>query len=605
METGYFMRTIILFFFVLIGVSLSGQDSRLASQYYNSGEYEKAAAVFKKLFDKQPNSHYYFEQYIQSLLAMEDYKAAETAIKKELKARPKHVQLYVTYGNLFERQYLPEEAEKKYRKAIDEMPNDVGVINNLGNSFTRLTKYDLAIETYVKAEKIIKNDKLFINNLADLYKRKGDIPKMTEYYVKAASLNPTQIERYKTTFQRYLTEDEHLEEMRSQLYTKIQEEPDNVVYPELLEWVFIEKEDYNGALRQARALDRQNEEDGQRVMNLANIAKGSGDYDTALKAYQYITEKKGTTNPHYVNAKAAALKTMRKKITQNFDHQPGDLDSLDQEYEAFIEEMGINSRTESMVKEYADFLAVYKNDLPKAITVLDDLVQLSSIGRYVKANSKISLADYYLMQGEIWESTLLYSQVEKDFKEEHLGEVSRFKNAMLAYYAGEFSWAQEQFDILESATSRLISNDAIDMSVFIMDNMGLDTTDVPLKMFSEAQLLTVQNRYDEAFVKLDSINELFPKHSLTDDIIYQKADLNMRLRNYDKATELYTIVFTDYKEEIRADNALYNLASLQENQLANPEEAKKLYEKLFVEFSNSTYAIEARKRYRILRGDDI
>lgn len=599
------MRTITFFLFILIGLSLNGQDSRLASQYYNSGEYEKAASVFKKLYDKQPSSHYYFEQYIQSLLAMEDYKAAEVAIKKEIKAKPKHVQLYVTYGNLYERQYMPDEAVEKYRKAIDEMPNDVGVINNLGNSFTRLTKYDLAIETYTKAEKVIKNDKLFINNLADLYKRKGDIPKMIEYYIKAAAANPTQVARYKTTFQRYLPEKEDLEELRAQLYTKIQEDPESLVYPELLEWVFIEKEEYNSALRQARALDRKNEENGQRVMNLANIAKGSGDYDTAIKAYEYIIDKKGKANVHYVNAKAATLKTMRKKITRNFDHQPADLDSLEAEYEAFIAEMGINSRTESMVKEYADFLAIHKNDLPKAITVLDELVQLSSIGRYVKANSKISLADYYLMQGEIWESTLLYSQVEKDFKEEHLGEVSRFKNAMLAYYAGEFSWAQEQFDILESATSKLISNDAIDMSVFIMDNMGLDTTDVPLKMFSEAQLLTVQNRFDEAFIKLDSINELFPKHSLTDDIIYQKADLHTRLRDYDKAIELFTVVYTDYKEEIRADNALYNLASLYENQLANPEEAKTLYEKLFVEFSNSTYAIEARKRYRILRGDDI
>ncbi len=591
--------------FILTGLALTAQDSRLANQYYTSGEYEKAAAVYKKLFDKQPNSHYYFEQYIQSLLAMEDYNRAEDVIKSELKKRPKHMQLYVTYGNLMERQYLPEEAEEKYRKAINEMPNDISVINNLGNSFTRLTKYDLAIETYIKAEKVTGNGKIFINNLADLYKRKGNMPKMTEYYIKAAAQNPQQIARYKTNFQRNLSSDEDLDEMKAQLYAKIQEDPDNSAYPELLEWVFIEKEDYNSALRQARALDRKNEEDGTRVMTLANIANGSGDYDTAIKAYDYIIDKKGTTNPHYVNAKSAALKVMRKKITENYDYEPADLDSLELAYEEFIAEMGTNARTESMVKEYADFLAVYKNDLPKAIAVLNNLVELSSINRYVKANSKISLADYHLMMGDIWESTLLYSQVEKDFKEEHLGEISRFKNAMLAYYAGEFAWAQEQFDILESATSRLISNDAIDMSVFIMDNMGLDTTDVPLKMFAEAELQTVQNKYTDAFTKLDSISEIYPEHSLEDDILYQKADLHFRLRDYEKAKQLYTTVFTDFAEEIRADNALYKLASLNENQLGDLEEAKNLYEKLFVDFSNSTFAIEARKRYRILRGDDI
>jgi len=143
------------------------------------------------------------------------------------------------------------------------------------------------------------------------------------------------------------------------------------------------------------------------------------------------------------------------------------------------------------------------------------------------------------------------------------------------------------------------------MSVFIMDNMGLDTTDVPLKMFAEAQLLTVQNKFDDAFSKLDSITTIFPKHALEDDILYQKAELYSKLRNYDKAKELYTVVFTDFVEEIRADNALYNLASLYENQIGDLEEAKTLYEKLFVDFSNSTFAIEARKRYRILRGDDI
>ncbi len=600
------MRTFLLSFLLFgLSISLSAQDTKLAAQYYSSGEYEKAAAVYKKLFDKQPNSHYYFEQYIQSMLAMEDYSGAEAIIKKELKKRPNHMQLYVTYGNLMERQYLPEEADEKYRKAIEEMPNDISVINNLGNSFTRLTKYDLAIETYEKAEKVTGNSKIFINNLADLYKRKGNAPKMIEYYIKAAALYPNQLARYKTIFQRYLNADEDLDELKEQLYANIQNDNENATYPELLEWVFIEQEDYAGALRQARALDRRNEEDGTRVINLGNIARGANDYDTAIKAFEYIIDKKGSTSPHYITAKSNLLKTKRKKITRNYDYQPADLDTLELAYEAFIAEMGINSRTESMIKEYADFLAVYKNDLPKAISVLDELVALSSINKYVKANSKISLADYYLMQGDIWESTLLYSQVEKDFKEEHLGEISRFKNAMLAYYAGEFAWAQEQFDILESATSRLISNDAIDMSVFIMDNMGLDTTDVPLKMFAESQLLTVQNRFDEAFSKLDSITTIFPKHSLEDDILYQKADLHTKIRNYDKAKELYTTVYTDFAEEIRADNALFKLAELYENQLGDLDQAKELYEKLFVDFSNSTFAIEARKRFRILRGDDI
>ena len=515
------------------------------------------------------------------------------------------MQLYVAYGNLLERQYLPDEAKEMYRKGIDQMPNDISVISKLGNSFTRLTKFDLALETFLKAESVTGNDKIFINQIADLYKRKGNAPKMIEYYIRHAKHYPDQIDRTKTNFQRYLSGDEDLEEMKSQLYTLIQEDPDNIVYPELLQWTFIEKEDFKSALRQARALDRRLGEDGQRVMNLANIAMNTDDLETSIKAYEYILEDKGPTCPYFVTAKSMVLKCRRNIILDQEDFKISDLDTLDQEYQSFIAEMGINTQTEYLVKEYADFLALHKNDLPAAIKVLDELVALSSIKKNTKANAKIALADYNLMQGEIWEATLLYSQVEKDFKEEHLGEVSRFKNAMLAYYAGEFAWAQEQFDILESATSRLISNDAIDMSVFIMDNMGLDTTDIPIKMFAEAELLTVQNKYDEASAKLKEITETFPKHALEDDIIYQQAQLFQRQREYQQALDLYTKVYTDYAEELRADNALMKSAEIYENNLGDLEKAKELYEKLFIDFSNSTYAIEARKRFRFLRGDDI
>jgi TolA-binding protein len=143
------------------------------------------------------------------------------------------------------------------------------------------------------------------------------------------------------------------------------------------------------------------------------------------------------------------------------------------------------------------------------------------------------------------------------------------------------------------------------MSVFITDNMGLDTTDIPLKMFSESELLTVQNKYDEAFQKLDSIILVYPEHGLEDDVKYQKANLYLKLRDYQKALDLYTDIYTNYVEEIRADNSLFAAAEINEFYLEDLDRAKELYEKLFIDFSNSTYAVEARKRYRRLRGDNL
>jgi len=600
------MKNFLVFLFLLMSsVILTGQDSRLAHQYFQSGEYEKAAVILKKLFDKNQNSDYYFQKYIEALIAMEDYEKAESEVKSEIKKHPDYMQLYVTYGNLLERQFRDDEAKEQFDLAIENLPPDVNIINKLGNSFHRLARYDQAIEVFKKGGQLLGNDRQFANSMANIYQQKGETKEMIKYYILASNMDIKRLDRFKTYFQRHLVTQENKEELRRQLYEKIQEEPDNVVYPELLEWVYVEKSEYKNALRQARAMDRKYEEDGSRVKNIGDIAYTAGDYDTAIKAFEYVTQNKSINSDLYIDSKRQILQSKRKQITKNLSYTSSDLDSLQREYEIFIEEFGVNARTEYIVKEYADFLALYMNDLDGAIKVLKDLVELQSVGRYVRANSKISLADYYLMQGDIWESTLLYSQVEKAFKEEYLGEVARFKNAKLFYYAGNFEWAQEQFSILKAATSRLISNDAIDMSIFIMDNMGLDTTDVPLKMFSEAELLTVQNKYDASFAKLDSIMEIYPEHGLEDDIKYQKANLHLKLRDYNKALELYTDVYENYVEEIRADNSLFAAAEIYEFYLEDLEKAKELYEKLFIDFSNSTYAVEARKRYRILRGDNV
>lgn len=603
-------QVFLLFIGLAVCTGLQAQDSRLANQYFRSGEYEKAAATYFKLYQQNPAQLYLFDNYVACLLELEEYDKVSKELKNQIKEYPNRTNNYVAYGNLLEKLDKAEEAQKWYRKGIDEMPAEIGVISKVGSTFSRLGKYELALEAYLKGEEMMGKAKFpFETNMAQVYQKLNQPNKMIEYYINYAARqdpSPNRIKSTKTNMKYWLKGDStYLEEMKTQLYTRIQEEPDKIIYPQLLEWTFIEKEDYKSALRQARALDRMLDENGNRVLTIGEIARKDDDNETAIKAYDYIITKKGVESPLYLTANSNKLKLQEKEAMSRTQIDPAELDSIDVAYQSFMEEMGVNANTDYIIKQYADFLALSKNDMDKAIQVLEDLVILSSIDKSTKSSSKIALADYYLMRGEVWESTLLYSQVDKENEEGLQGEIARFKNAMLFYYEGEFAWAQEQFDILESATSKLISNDAIDMSVFIMDNMGLDTTDIPLKMFAQAEFLTVQNRFDEAFSQLEKISATYPEHDLEDDILFQKADIHHSRKNYDLALDLYTKVYTDFNEEIRADNALMKAAEIYEYELEEPEKAKELYEKLYLDFSNSTFAVEARKRFRLLRGDDV
>ncbi|MEL6389261.1 MAG: tetratricopeptide repeat protein [Bacteroidota bacterium] len=580
-------------------------NAKLAQHYFRVGEYEKSAQLYKELSQQVGFNEYYFNQYIESLMALDDYEQAGDQIQSTLKKYPGQIPLYVTYGNLLERQSMTVDAEQQYRKAIEMVPADRGLLNNLGNSFMRLTKYDLALEVFEKGNRLLKDPSLFAYNLAEIYRRKNEVEPMIQNYLNSHLATSERMSSVQNYFAKYLSGDASYEVLRKQLYAKVQEQPDNIFYPEMIQWVFVTRKKYDRALRQARALDRRLQENGSRIYSIAQIASNGRDYDTAIKAYQYILEEKDATSSYYVDSKRELLEAKRMKLVRSGDYTQEELAQLRTEYIAFLDEMGRGKNTAFMMLELAQLEGLYLNDLPQAIETLNTLIDMPGANAYVTANAKLELGDYYLMKGEVWDATLLYSQVDKQFKEDFLGEKARFKNAKLSYFVGDFDWAQEQFDILKRATTKLIANDAIDLSVFIMDNANLDTTYLPMALYSESELLFFQNRIEEGFAKLDSINLLFPNHGLEDDVYFAKAQQYERQKDYDQASILYQKIIDNFGEEIRADNAIYALAQLNEKHFANPEEAMRLYERLFIDYSDSTFSIDARKRFRDLRGDNI
>lgn len=582
--------------------TLQAQDPNLANQYFSDGEFEKAATLYGELLDKDERNEYYLTRYVDCLLSLDQYEQGEKALKKQLKRSPENTNLYVLYGQLFERQNKETEAQAQYRKAIDRLTPDFAAVNRLANNFVARSKYDLAIETYERGAQIMKDASRFAFNLGELYRRKGDSGKMVEYYLNALADNSDKLPTIQTLLARYLAPNE-FPELQSQLYTRIQENesPELVM---LLAWSFVQRRDFKSALRQYKALDARLGENGQRVFDLAKEAAEAKDYDTAIAAYDYIAAK-GTLNPFFFEAKREAMDSRRKKLTEGLVQTPEELRTLEREYESFIVQFGKSKNTADIILQLAELEAYHLANLPKAIGLMEELKVMPGLERNAQARVKINLADCYLMNRDIWESTLLYSQVDKDFKEEPLGQEARFKNARLSYFNGDFQWAQAQFDVLKASTSKLIANDALDLSVFIMDNLNLDTTAAAISLYSGAELLVFQNRFAEAFQKLDTLRREFPEHSLQDDILYLEAQIYEKEHDYPKAAAMYQEVAEKYKDEIRADNALYALAQLYEFKVINLEKAKGLYEKIFTDYSGSVFAVESRKRFRVLRGDKV
>ena len=415
-SNSYFknMKRFLLLLVLFLPLLLRGQSEqqRLADYYFQNGELEKAATIYEKLY-QQNAGDYFFERYVACLVDLARYDEGEKVILKQIKKEPQKVTLYVQYGKLFEKQGNEPKATEQFKKAIDKLSPDRFVVDNLAMNFNGMARYDLAQMTYEKGGQLLKNKNMFAFNLAELYRKKDEVPKMIEAYLNALQENPAYLPSVEAMLLRYATSAEEQTELQTQLYARVQDDPKVTTFPELLSWLFMQRKDYKNAFRQLKSVDLLNEEDGNRIFNLALIADNDHDYDAALEGYSYIITEKGKSCPFFIEAKRNLLACKRKKLTEGYSFTKEELRGVEAEYESFLDEVGRNNRTANIILELADLEAFYLKDLPKATKLLEDLIEYPMIDAKTQAQAKLSLGDFYLIKGERWEATLLYSQVDK------------------------------------------------------------------------------------------------------------------------------------------------------------------------------------------------
>ncbi|MEO5572782.1 MAG: tetratricopeptide repeat protein [Bacteroidia bacterium] len=600
------------FFLVIVSCLLSivtsfgqGQSNLdVANQYFNTGEYDKAAVYFEKQYSADPFGTY--EPYLKCLNLLKDFDKAEKLIKKQLKKNPADLTLYVDLGKLYISQNENDKAKQQFDKAIKSIPPDANQVINLGNAFVEIQEFDRAIETYLAGRKLLRGVYPFNFELAELYSQKGDQQKMIEEYLDVLNYNEQYFPNLQAILQNKIANDltgNISEILRKSLLREIQRNSDRPVYNELLYWLFIQEKDFESAMIQAKAMDKRLDENGDRLLSLGRLSASNSDYELAEKCFQYVVDK-GKKNLNYVPAKIEMLNASNKKITSGKKPSAAELVKLDKDYETTLSQLGKNAVTAPLISSYAHLKAFYLDKIDDAVKLLEEIIALPGIADQFKGECKLELGDILILQGEVWDAALYYGQVDKDFKHDAIGREAKFRNAKLSYYLGEFDWAAAQLNVLKAATSQLISNDAMALALLIMDNTA-DSNTTPLLIYSRADLLEFRNDDNKALTVLDSVLTQFPKHSLTDEVWYKKAEIFEKKELYDSAAVYFNDIVENYPDDILADDALFQLARLNENQLNNKPKAMEYYEKILTKYTGSLFAAEARKKFRALRGDKV
>ena len=595
-------NVIVVLLILLANLAWGQGGATLAEEYYKAGEFEKAASEYAKLL-RTDVTWVKLSRYVYSLQKSNKSDEATKYLRKQQRSdEPNRAYYELLTGQLAAQQGDTVTANTQYTAALQSSRSSTGKLEKIASAFNEAGETRWAIRALETAREVSKEPTAYSEDLMALYRATGQTEKAIDEIITTSKQSDKK-ETVLSALQGFInTKDEPLVEKA--LYTKIQQEPNELAYNELLIWYFVQKQKFSRALLQEKATDKRVKLNGSRVYDLGMLAMNNKEYKTAADAFEYIT----TTYPQgqlYPFARRLVINAREEQVKNTYPVDKSEIRKLIGDYQKMLQEIGTNVKTLEALRSTANLYGNYLDSKDTALTVLDLAIDLGKTDKNFVDRCKLDKGDIYLLKGEPWESTLLYSQVEKSQKEELLGYEAKLKNAKLHYYRGNLAVAKDILDVLKLATSREIANDAEQLSLLIVDNTGMDSTESAMKEYASIDLLLFQNKTDEAIEALNQMLKKYADHTLADEILWLRANTYMKQGKNTEALEDLKKIVSKYPNDILGDDALFTQAKIYEERLKDKTAAMEAYQKVLTQYPGSIYGAESRKRYRALRGDTL
>ena len=579
-------------FFSLIGFS---QNEQLAQYYYDKGDFEKAKISYEELLQSVPQNYQYFIRTIDCYQQLKQFEVAEKAIQTRLD-KYKQSSLLVELGYNFKIQQQDEKAQKYFEQALAKIKSNPNEVYGIANSFEKKVLLDYALQAYKTAVQLQPNFN-FNYQMGLLYGQLGNTDMMISTFLDEAFVHPESTILIQNQFSRFMTDEGDAgfsANLRKALITRTQKNQD-VYWNQFLSWFYTQQKEFGKAFVQEKAIYKRNPESLNAIINLAQLAIDEKDDSTATTILEFVLEN---TSEIELLVQANTY-LMQVKIDTTSEK---DCPNLETELSALISKYGISPFTLSLQLMQAHFLTFNLKKPEAGKTIVRAALELQ-LDEYEMAKAKMELADILLYEAKFNQALLYYSQIENDLKNDAVAHEASLKAAKTSYFKTDLEWALKQFKELKSASTQLIANDALEYFLLINDNTVADSTQVALKAFAKADYLEYQNRNQEAIQAFQVILKQFKGQEIEAVTNLRLGKLFEKIGEFSLSLPQYQNIIEQHSDGIYVDEALYFSAELYKNQLQLPDKAKSLYEKIIFNHQDSIYFVEARRKFRELRGD--
>jgi len=589
------MKNALLILFLLLSQVNYGQnDYVLAEKYYRDGAYKKAITLFKVLLEKNPYNTVYLKRLTSAYQETSQFDTAEKLLKNKASANPNQTYLLVEIGYNYDRQYQKEKAKIYYDKAIASIHENTAMGGFIGRLFKENALLEYAITAYEKTMFHNPNAN-YQFQVAQIYGEKGDFEKMFTSYIDLVDKNDNYLTTVQRFTSRYITDNKLNSNnilFKKALIKKSVSNPKDV-WNTLLSWLFIQQKEYNKAFIQEKSLYKRDPKNITNILSLGYNSFQNNAFATATNCFDFITQN----SPVIEQVLTAHLYSVKISIAKNQSN-------TDQLFAAIYAKYGKKSATLKIQLEQANYLTFKKNKPEKAISVLEHALKITS-SKFQKAAIKIKLGEVHVFIGNYNKALIYFSQVQTSIKNHPLAQQARFKVAQTSFFKNDFKWAFAQLKVLKASTTQLIANDALALFLIVSDNQPKDSLDTGLKLYAQAELLAFQNKNKQAIDTLQRVITKFKGQKIEDEALYKQATLFSKTKQFEKAINKYNQIITLDAAGIFVDDAIYQIAEIYNSKLNNTEKASEYYQKIIFDHPSSIYLVEARKKYRKLRGDII
>ena len=591
----------IALFFSLVCFS---QNEQLAQYYYDKGDFEKAKISYEELLKEIPLNSQYFLRIIDCSQQLQQFESAEKAIQERFN-KYNQGNLLVELGYNYQLQKNDDKAKVYYEQALERIKKNPNEVYGISNAFEKKVLLEYALKSYKTATELEPNFN-FNYQIGLLYGQLSNMEMMISTFLDEAFANPQNSIRIQNQLVRFMVDegDANFNELlRKALIIRTQKNQD-LFWNHYLSWFYVQQKEFEKAFIQEKAIYKRNPESLTNIVNLGQLAIDEQNDEAAKEILGFVLEN--TQDLELLIQANSYLITMKiEKASEN------DFAAISTELDGLLKQFEISPFTLSLQLIQAHFTAfnLKKPEEGKAIVKRALELQLND---YQVANAKMELADILLFEEKFNQALIYYSQIELDLKNDVMAHEASLKAAKTSYFKTDFAWALKQFKELKSANTQLIANDALEYFLLINDNTVADSTQTALKQFAKGDYLLYQNRNQEAIAQFQLIlknHKGQDSRAMLEQAKQIEAVTLLRLgKIYEKkgdfalALSQYQTIIDQHSDGIYIDEALYFSAEIY-NKQSLPEKAKALYEKVLFNHQDSIYFVEARKKFRQLRGD--